>query len=84
MQKPLEEIHPGEVLLNDFMIPMNITANKLAADLNVAADEIGGVLQGECSVTPEMATRLGRYFKMDPWFWINLQAEFDMRTTGPG
>lgn len=79
MAKALGEIHPGEVLLDDFMKPMNITASKLAVDLDVPVSQISELLHGERPISLHIAHRLGRYFKMDPGFWVNLQTEYDMR-----
>lgn len=82
MTKLLGEIHPGEVLLDDFMKPMGITAGKLAVDLDVPVNLISQLVNGTRSITPDIALRLGRYFKMDPRFWLNLQTEYDMRVPG--
>ena len=79
MAKLLEEIHPGEILLEDFMKPMGITARKLSSDIDVPASRISELVNGLRPVTPDTAIRLGLYFKMDPRFWLNLQTEYDMR-----
>ena len=79
MSKLLEEIHPGEVLKEDFMIPMGITTRRLSADLDVTASRISEIVNGKRAISAETALRLGLFFKMEPRFWLNLQAEYDMR-----
>ncbi|MDO8903178.1 HigA family addiction module antitoxin [Hydrogenophaga sp.] len=81
MAKLLEEIHPGEILLEDFMKPMGISARKLSADIDVSPSRISEVVHGQRPITADTALRLGLYFGMEPRFWINLQSEYDMRTT---
>lgn len=81
MSKKLEEIHPGEILLEDFMKPMGITARQLAADIDVSPSRISELVNGARPITADTALRLGLFFKMDPRFWLNLQSEYDMRTT---
>lgn len=79
MTKPLEEIHPGEILLEDFMKPMDITARQLAADIDVSPSRISEIVHGSRPITADTALRLGIFFTMDPRFWMNLQSEYDMR-----
>jgi len=79
MTKLLQEIHPGEILLEEFMRPMGITARQLAADIDVSPSRISELVHGRRPVTADTALRLGLYFRMDPRFWMNLQTEFDMR-----
>ena len=79
MAKLLDEIHPGEVLLEDFMKPMAITARQLAADIDVPPSRISDIVNGRRPVTPDTAVRLGIFFGMDPRLWVNLQAEYDAR-----
>ncbi|BDX20965.1 transcriptional regulator [Polynucleobacter sp. TUM22923] len=80
MTKLLDEIHPGEILLEDFMNPMGITARKLAADIDVPPSRISEIVNGQRPITADIALRFGIFFFMNPSFWINLQAEFDIRT----
>ena len=80
MKKLLDEIHPGEILLEEFMKPMGITARRLAADIDVSPSRISDIVRGNRPVTADTALRLGLYFKMEPRFWLNLQSEYDMRT----
>ncbi len=70
MAKLLEEIHPGEVLLEDFMKPMGISARQLAADLDVSPSRISDLVNGNRPVTADTALRLGLFFNMDPRFWL--------------
>ena len=79
MAKLLEEIHPGEILLEDFMKPMGISARKLSADIDVPPSRISDVVNGQRPITADTALRLGLYFAMEPRFWLNLQSEYDMR-----
>ena len=79
MKKLLDEIHPGEILLEDFMKPMALTARQLAADIDVPPSRISELVNGKRPVTADTAVRLGLFFSMEPRFWMNLQTEFDMR-----
>lgn len=79
MTKLLDEIHPGEVLFEDFMKPMQISARKLAADIDVSPSRISELVHGQRPITADTALRLGLFFDMEPRFWLNLQAEYDMR-----
>jgi len=79
MKKLLEEIHPGEILLEDFMKPMGITARQLAADIDVSPSRISEIVNGARPITADTALRLGLFFSMEPRFWLNLQSEYDMR-----
>jgi addiction module HigA family antidote len=79
MAELLDEIHPGEVLLEDFMKPMGISARQLAADIDVSPSRISDLVNGNRPVTADTAVRLGLFFNMEPRFWMNLQTEYDMR-----
>ncbi len=79
MAKLLDEIHPGEVLLEDFMKPMGISARQLAADIDVSPSRISELVNGTRPITADTALRLGLFFSMEPRFWLNLQSEYDMR-----
>lgn len=79
MTELLDEIHPGEILREDFMKPLGITARQLAADIDVSPSRISDIVHGRRPITADTALRLGLYFGMEPRFWINLQAEYDMR-----
>jgi addiction module HigA family antidote len=79
MPKLLDEIHPGEILLDDFMKPMQISARKLAADIDVSPSRISELVHGQRPITADTALRLGLFFGMEPRFWLNLQSEYGMR-----
>lgn len=79
MAEQLDEIHPGEILLEDFMKPMGISARQLAADIDVSPSRISEVVNGHRPITADTALRLGLFFSMEPRFWLNLQTEYDMR-----
>ena len=71
--------HQVEIVLEDFMKPMGISARKLSADIDVSPSRISEVVHGERPITADTALRLGLYFGMEPRFWLNLQSEYDMR-----
>ena len=79
MAELLEEIHPGEILREEFMKPMGITARQLAADIDVSPSRISELVNGRRPITADTALRLGLYFGMDARFWMNLQTEYDIR-----
>ena len=81
MNQFLDEIHPGEILLEDFMKPMGISARQLAADIDVSPSRISDLVHGRRPITADTALRLGLFFSMEPRFWMNLQTEYDMRVT---
>ena len=70
-------VHPGEILLEEFLKPMGITQYRLAKDINVPARRINEIVHGKRAITANTALRLGKYFNMSPQFWINLQSHFD-------
>ena len=78
MKKKMPPIHPGEILTEDFLIPLGISQYRLAKDISVPARRINEIVHGQRSVTADTALRLGRYFKMSPQFWLNLQAHYDL------
>ena len=71
-------VHPGEVLREDFMKPLGLSVNKLALDLHVPATRIGEIVHERRRITADTALRLGRYFKTNAEFWLNLQNFFDL------
>ena len=75
----LHEIHPGDILLEDFMKPMGISAKQLAADIGVSLNHVNELIHGNSPITVESALRLGLFFNMEPRFWLNLQTEYDVR-----
>ena len=79
MTKLVDEIHPGEILLEEFMKPMGITARQLASDIDVSPSRISEIVNGMRPITADTALRLGLFFSMEPRFWMNLQIEYDLR-----
>ncbi len=75
----LEPIHPGEVLLEDFMGPLNISINRLARDIDVPPGRISAIVNRRRAITADTALRLGKYFRVSPEVWIGLQADYDLR-----
>lgn len=71
-------VHPGEVLLEDFMKPMGLTANRLALELHVPTNRVTLIIKGERAVTADTALRLARYFGTAAGIWLRLQARYDL------
>src|SRR3990170_8615466 len=80
MPKKLPPIHPGEILLEEFLKPLSISQYRLAKDINVPARRINEIVQGKRSITPDTALRLSRFFGLSERFWINLQARYNLET----
>jgi len=70
--------HPGEILREDFLLPMGITANQLAIRTQMPPTRVGEILHGRRSISPNTALRLARFFGTSPEFWLNLQAAHDL------
>jgi addiction module HigA family antidote len=81
MSEKLNPVHPGEVLLEEFLKPMSLSQNRLAIDIGVDARRINEIVLGVRSVTADTALRLARYFGVSPQFWLGLQAEYDLDVT---
>ncbi len=79
MAKKLSPITPGDVLLEEFLEPMGITQNQLAKDIKVPANRISQIIHGKREITADTALRLGKYFGIEPEFWINLQMRYNMK-----
>jgi len=80
-KKLLAPITPGEILKEDFMEPLGISINKLSRDLGVPPNRISEIVNGKRAITADTALRLQRYFNIEAQFWLNLQAEYDLRMT---
>jgi addiction module HigA family antidote len=78
MPRKPEPIHPGEILLEEFLGPMGISQYRLAKDINVAPRRINEIVHGNRSITADTALRLSRYFGMTEQFWMNLQTRYDL------
>lgn len=76
--KLLPPIHPGEVLLEDFMQPLGLSQYRLAAELGVAPLRISQIVRGQRAITADTALRLARYFGTTPGIWVRLQARYDL------
>lgn len=81
MEERLPPIHPGEVLLEDFMKPLGLSQYRLAQDIGVPALRISRIVNGKRSVTADTALRLSRYFGTSPYVWLRLQARYDLEIT---
>jgi len=71
-------IHPGEILLKEFLEPLGISQYRLAKDIAVAPRRINEIVHGRRAITADTALRLGRFFSMEAQFWLNLQSHYDM------
>jgi len=76
----MRPIHPGEILREEFLVPLDMSGNRLALSLRVPATRITAILNGERGLTADTALRLGRFFGTTPDFWMNLQKTFELRT----
>ena len=74
----MDSIHPGEILLTEFLEPMGISQYRLAKDLDVPQTRIADIVNGRRSITADTALRLAKYFGMSDSFWVNLQAHYDL------
>ena len=74
----LPPVHPGEILLEEYLKPLGISQNKLGRDLNVPAQRINDIVRGHRAITVDTALRLARYFHTSPQFWLNLQSHYDL------
>ncbi|HEY67494.1 MAG TPA: HigA family addiction module antidote protein [Thermoflexia bacterium] len=78
MVEKFEPIHPGEILLEEFLKPMGISQYRLAKDIGVHPRRINEIVHGKRSITADTALRLSRYFSLSERFWLNLQARYDL------
>jgi addiction module HigA family antidote len=74
-------IHPGKILMEEFLTPMRISQYRLAKDISVSPRRINEIVHEKRSITADTALRLGRFFGMTPQFWLNLQNRYDLETT---
>jgi len=77
-KREIEPIHPGEILLEEFLRPMGISQYRLARDTNVDPRRINEIVLGKRGITADTALRLSRYFGMSERFWLNLQSRYDL------
>ncbi len=78
MEEKLHPVHPGEVLLEEFLRPVALSQNRLALDIGVPARRINEIVLGRRSITADTALRLARYFHTSPQFWLGLQMDYDL------
>ena len=76
----MRPIHPGEVLREEFLVPLGMSAHALALELKVPAPRINDIVRERRAITPDTALRLARYFGTTPQFWMNLQTSFDLKS----
>ncbi|MEI6034447.1 MAG: HigA family addiction module antitoxin [Verrucomicrobiae bacterium] len=77
--KTLPLVTPGEILREEFMIPLSLSAYRIAKDIGVSPTAIGQILSADRAITPDMAHRFGSYFGMSAQFWLNAQSHYDLR-----
>ena len=80
MSRRTTPVHPGEVLLDEFLRPMGISQYRLARDIGVQPTRINQIVHGRLGVSADTALRLARYFRMSAQFWVNLQGYYDLET----
>ena len=80
MVNNMRPIHPGEILREEFLIPLGMSAHALAMAIHVPAPRINEIVREKRSLSPDTVLRLSRYFGTTPEFWMNLQSAFDLRT----
>ena len=76
--KKLPNVHPGEVLLEEFLLPMGLSQNSVAREIGVPPRRINEIVLGKRGITADTAIRLARHFKTSEQFWMSLQAEYDL------
>ncbi len=76
----LKPIHPGEILREEFLLPMNISPARLAEDTKISLENIAEIIEEKSSITPNAALRLSLYFGLSERFWLNLQSRYDLET----
>ena len=81
MAKKIEAIHPGEILLEEFLKPMGVSQYRLAKQIHVPARRINEIVHGKRRISADTALRLSKFFNMEPHFWMNLQAGYDLEVT---
>ena len=76
--KKIEPVHPGEILSEEFLKPLNVSQYRLAKDISVPARRINEIVHGKRSITADTALRLSRFFGLSERFWLNLQSRYDL------
>ncbi len=80
MAKKVQPIHPGEILMEEFLKPLGISQYRTAKDIGVQPTRINQIVKGKAGISADTALRLGRYFGMSAQFWVNAQAYYDLET----
>ena len=78
MARKLKPVHPGEILLEEFMKPLGLSMNRMALDLRVPVTRIADIVNERRGISADTALRFARYFKNSPTFWMNLQTRYDL------
>src|ERR1700688_4810555 len=81
-KKKLRPIHPGEILREEFMVPLRLSMNRMAMDLRVPVTRIADIVNERRGITADTALRFARYFKNTPTFWMNLQTRYELEIAG--
>ena len=79
----IKEIHPGEILNEEFLAPFGITQYRLSKDINVTPRRINEIVHGKRAITADTALRLAKYFNTSPQFWLNLQSKYELSVCAP-
>ena len=80
-KREFSPVHPGEILLEDFLKPMNLSQYAIARSLGVPPRRINEIVHGKRAITADTALRLARFFNMEAQFWMNLQSRYDLEIT---
>lgn len=80
-KKKMPPLHPGEILMEEFLNPLEMSQYRLAKEIHVSPRRINEIVQGKRSITADTALRLGLFFKMSPQFWLGLQMDYDLDIT---
>jgi len=79
MTKKLTPATPGEILLEEFLVPMGISQNQLARSIGIPPSRVNDIVKGKRGISADTALRLGLYFRMSAEFWMNAQSDYDLR-----
>ena len=77
--KLLINVHPGEILAEEFLLPLSISAYRLAKETGISESNLSEILHGKRSITVSISLRLGKFFELNPSYWIGLQNDYDLR-----
>ena len=80
-EQNLDPVTPGEILREDFLVPLGISINQLSRELSVPPNRVSAIVNGKRAITADTALRLERYFGIEAQFWLNLQTEYNLRIT---